>query len=96
MKCRYVGGKYMHFMIANTIIMGSARGGPLSPLRAMMGDSAEEFNIASDGEGRIDLPSPRRCSLMSSPVPATTISFLECWDAFVATSSIFWYYLFGD
>jgi hypothetical protein len=39
-------------------IMGSTHGGTPSPLRAMIGDSIEEFHTALDGEGRIDLPSP--------------------------------------
>jgi hypothetical protein len=40
---------------SDSIVMGSARGGPPSPLRAMIGDSVEEFHMTSDGEGRIDL-----------------------------------------
>jgi hypothetical protein len=39
-------------------VMGSTHGGTPSPLWAMAGDSIEEFHTASDGEGRIDLPSP--------------------------------------
>jgi hypothetical protein len=62
---------------SDSIIMGSARGGPPSPLWAMMGDSVEEFHAASDGEGRIDLPSLRRHNTGASPAPATTISRLE-------------------
>jgi hypothetical protein len=57
--------------------MGSAHGGPPSPLRAMTGDSAEELHTASDGEGRIDLPSPRTSGMGASPTPATTISWPE-------------------
>jgi hypothetical protein len=43
----------------DAIVMGSTHSGPLSPLRAMMGDSAKEFHMALNGEGRIDLLSPR-------------------------------------
>jgi hypothetical protein len=55
-----------------TIVMGSTHGGPPSPLWAMTEDSTEEFHMASDGEGRIDLPSPRRHGTGASPAPATT------------------------
>jgi hypothetical protein len=40
--------------------MGSTRSGPPSPLWAMIGDSTEEFHMASSGEGGSDLPPPRR------------------------------------
>jgi hypothetical protein len=43
---------------SSAAVMGSTRVGPSSPLWAMTGDSVEEFHMASDGEGRIDLPSP--------------------------------------
>jgi hypothetical protein len=58
----------------DTIIMGSAHDGPLSTLQEMMGDSTKEFHMTSNGEGRIDLPSPRRHGAVASPAPATTIS----------------------
>jgi hypothetical protein len=58
-------------------IMGSTHGGTPSPLWAMTGDSVEEFHTALDGEGRIDLPSPRRHDMGASTAPATTIPWLE-------------------
>jgi hypothetical protein len=58
----------------DTIIMGSTRCELQSLLGAMMGDSTEEFYKALDGEGRINLLSPRRQSTGASPAPATTIS----------------------
>jgi hypothetical protein len=36
---------------SDAVIMGSTHSGPLSPLRAMVGDSTKEFHIASDREG---------------------------------------------
>jgi hypothetical protein len=36
---------------------------PLSPLRATIRYSNEEFHMASDGEGCSGLPSPRRCNV---------------------------------
>jgi hypothetical protein len=41
-------------------VMGSTRSRPPSPLRAMTGNSAEEFHTDSDEEGRTDLSSLRR------------------------------------
>jgi hypothetical protein len=62
---------------SSAAIMDSTRGGTLSQLRAMLGDSVEEFHMASDGEGRIDLPSPRRHHTGASTAPATTIPWSE-------------------
>jgi hypothetical protein len=62
---------------SDAIIMGSAYSGPPSPLQAMMGDSTEEFHMALGGEGRINLPSPRRRGTGASPAHATTISRSE-------------------
>jgi hypothetical protein len=62
---------------SDAIVMGSTRGGPTSPLRAMMGDSVAEFHMALDGEGRIDLLSTRMYGMGASLAPATTISRLE-------------------
>jgi hypothetical protein len=45
---------------SDAAVMGSSHSRPPSPLCAMIGDSNEEFHTASDGEGWIDLPSPRR------------------------------------
>jgi hypothetical protein len=41
---------------SNAAVVGSTHDRPPSPLRVMTGDSAEEFDTTSDGEGRIDLP----------------------------------------
>jgi hypothetical protein len=54
---------------SDAIVIGSARSRPPSPLRAMMGGSTEEFYTTSDGQGRIDLPSPRRDVAGASPAP---------------------------
>jgi hypothetical protein len=59
---------------SDAIVIGSACSGPPSPLRAMMGDSVEEVQMASDGEGRIDFPSPRRHDTGDSPALPRTIS----------------------
>jgi hypothetical protein len=58
-------------------IMGSTRSGTPSLLWDMTGDSIDEFHTASDGEGRIDLPSPRRHGTGPSTAPATTILWSE-------------------
>jgi hypothetical protein len=50
-------------------IMGSTCSGPPSPLCAMIGKSTEEFHMASEGEGGLDLPSPRRNDIGASPCP---------------------------
>jgi hypothetical protein len=42
------------------VVMGSTRDGLPSSLRARIGNSTKEFHMTSNGEGRIDLPSPRR------------------------------------
>jgi hypothetical protein len=39
----------------------------------MIGDSTEEFHMASDGEVGLDLPTHRRHGLGASPAPATTM-----------------------
>jgi hypothetical protein len=59
------------------IVMGSICDGPPSPLWAMTGDSAEEFHMSSDREGRIYLLSPRRHDTRASPASAIIISQLE-------------------
>jgi hypothetical protein len=58
-------------------VMSSTRGGTPSPLWTMTGDSIEEFHTALDGEGRINLPSPRRHSTGASTAPTTTIPWPE-------------------
>jgi hypothetical protein len=47
---------------SDAAVMGSTQGKPPSPLRAMTGDSTEEFHMTSNREGRIDVPSPIRNS----------------------------------
>jgi hypothetical protein len=73
---------------SDTIVMASTCGGPPSPLWAMTGDSIEEFHKTSNGEGRIDLPSPRRHDTVASPAPATTTSWPESTPAAQATKNI--------
>jgi hypothetical protein len=43
---------------SSAAVMGSTHGETPSPLWAMTEDSIEEFDTASDKEGRINLPSP--------------------------------------
>jgi hypothetical protein len=62
---------------SDAVVVGSSRSEPPSRLRAMIGDSLEEFHTASDGEGGVDLPSPRWHGTGASPTPATTISCPE-------------------
>jgi hypothetical protein len=62
---------------SDATIMGSTHGRPSSSLWAMTGDSTKEFHMASDGEGRIDHPSPRRHDTGGFNHPATTIPWLE-------------------
>jgi hypothetical protein len=58
-------------------IMGSTYGGTSSLLWAMIGDSVRDFHMASDGEGRIDLPSPQRHGTGASTAPTTTIPWTK-------------------
>jgi hypothetical protein len=58
-------------------IIGSTYGGTPSLLWAMIEDSVEEFHTASNGDGRIDLPSPRRHGTGSSTTLATIIPWPE-------------------
>jgi hypothetical protein len=58
---------------SDAIVMGSARGEPPSLQQTMMGDSAEGFPTALDGEGRTNLPSPRRYGVGAPLALATTI-----------------------
>jgi hypothetical protein len=62
---------------SSAIVMDSTCGGTPSLLWAMTGDSVEEFHIASDGEGRIDLPSSRKHGMGASTAPTTTIPWLD-------------------
>jgi hypothetical protein len=57
--------------------MSSTRGGTPSPLWALTEDSIEEFHTASNGEGRIHLPFPRRHGAWALTSPATTILWPE-------------------
>jgi hypothetical protein len=54
---------------SDAAVMGSTQGKPPSPLRAMTGDSTEEFHMTSNGEGRIDHPSPIRNSIGAWTTP---------------------------
>jgi hypothetical protein len=63
--------------VSGTIVADSTRGGPSSPPWTMMGDSIEEFPVASNGEGWIDLLSPKRHGTGAPPVSAMTIPRLE-------------------
>jgi hypothetical protein len=54
----------------------------------MTGDSIEEFHMTLDREGRIDLPSTRRCGTGALPAPATTISWMESTSTAQATTTI--------
>jgi hypothetical protein len=58
-------------------VMGSTCSGPPFPTWAMMRDSTEEFPMALDEEGRVDLPSPRRHGTGALTAPTTTILRLE-------------------
>jgi hypothetical protein len=58
-------------------IMGSTHGGTPSLLLAMTGDSVEVFHMASDREGRINLPSPRKHGTGASTAPAATMPWPE-------------------
>jgi hypothetical protein len=60
---------------SDATFMGSTHNGPPSPLRAMIGNSTEEFHTASSGEGGSGLPSPIRHGTGASPSPATTIAW---------------------
>jgi hypothetical protein len=62
---------------SDAAIMGSTHGKTPFLLRAMIEDSVEEFHMTLDGEGRIDLPSPRRQSMGASIIAATTMSWPE-------------------
>jgi hypothetical protein len=62
---------------SDAAFMGSAHSGPPSPQRSMIGDSTEEFHMASDEEEGFDLPSSRRHGVGAPPAPATTISWSE-------------------
>jgi hypothetical protein len=62
---------------SDAAVIGSTRSGPPSPLRAMTGDSIEEFHTGTDGEGSVNLPSPRRHGTGALTTPATTISWSE-------------------
>jgi hypothetical protein len=73
---------------SDVVAMGSAHGGPLLPQWTMMGDSAEGFSTAPVGEGRTDLPSPRRHDTRAMPASTTTIPRPENPLANQATTTI--------
>jgi hypothetical protein len=60
-----------------TTFMGSTRSGASTLWWAMIEDSAEEFLMASIGEGSFGRPSPRRRSTGASLAPSTTTSWME-------------------
>jgi hypothetical protein len=61
---------------SNAAAMGSTHGGPPSQL-AIIGDSTEEFHLASDEEGGLSLHYLRKHSMGASPAPVTTMSWPE-------------------
>jgi hypothetical protein len=58
-------------------IMGSTHNRPPTLLRAMIGESTEEFHTTSGGEGGLGPASPRRRGNGAPPSPAMTISQSE-------------------
>jgi hypothetical protein len=62
---------------SDTTFMGSTHNRSPSPLRAMIGDSTEEFHMALGREGGSGLPSLRRHGTGAPPTPATSISWSE-------------------
>jgi hypothetical protein len=62
---------------SDAAFMGLTRSGPPSRLRAMIGDSTEEFHMVSGGEGGSDLPSPKRHGARAPSTPATAIAWPE-------------------
>jgi hypothetical protein len=54
-----------------TVQVPSSRAPP--PQWPMAGDSAEGFPMAPNGEGRTDIPSPRRYGVKAPPTSTTTI-----------------------
>jgi hypothetical protein len=62
---------------SDATVMGSTHSRPPSPLRAMTGNSVEEFHMDSDEEGRTDLCSLRRLGTGASTAPVTTIPWSE-------------------
>jgi hypothetical protein len=57
--------------------MGSTRSRPPSPLQAMTRDSTKELHTASDRDGGLNVPSPRRHDIGASLTPAITMSWPE-------------------
>jgi hypothetical protein len=60
-----------------TTFMGSTRSGASSSRQAMIEDSAEEFLMASRGDGGFGLPSPGRRGTGASLAPMTTTPWME-------------------
>jgi hypothetical protein len=75
----YFGGLSLSSLgdVLGAIVMDYAYGRPQSPPRTMMRDSAEEFPIASNGEGRIGFLSPKRHGMGAPPASAMTIPLPE-------------------
>jgi hypothetical protein len=56
----------------DAVVMDSAHGGPPSPQQTMMGDSIKGSPVASDEEGRINLPPGKRHGTGAQLALATT------------------------
>jgi hypothetical protein len=74
--------------VSGAIVVDSARGRLPSPPQIMMGDSAEEFPTTLNGEGRINLLSPKRHGMGAPPASAMTIPWLENPPTAQATTTI--------
>jgi hypothetical protein len=62
---------------AGIAFMGSTHSGSSTPWLAMIEDSAEEFLMASRGEGSFGIPSPKRRGTGASITPVTTTPWLK-------------------
>jgi hypothetical protein len=56
---------------SSAVIMGTARSGSPS-LRTIFEDSADEFYMASSGEGSTSIPISQRCNMGTPPAPIAT------------------------
>jgi hypothetical protein len=62
---------------AGAAFIGSTHSGASTPRRATIEDSAEEFLMASSGEGSFNPLCPRRCSIGALPAPVATTPWLK-------------------
>jgi hypothetical protein len=60
-------------------ILGSSHSRPPSPLRAMIGDSTEEFHRASHEEGGINVPSSTTISLLENTLTTQAMVMIPQW-----------------